>query len=209
MTTRTGTESPPPVSTESTIVMADSARHEPATEHVAGGATSRGAGLGTKFFLAAAVLLVAALGISIVFGSWRADQVAEKSIREGLREIPDVFRSYKSSLENDLKGSVASVADEPGTKGLFDEKDPKTLHDWTDDKAKKLLARTVFLFDERGVLIDRSDETISDENRRSFASVKWVAEPLAGSPASAVFREGRSLALVAAVPVISGDMSLG
>jgi serine/threonine-protein kinase len=210
MTTKTGTERPRPLSADSTIVTADSIRHQRAPESASGGGgAARAAGLGTKFFLAAALLLVAALGISIAFGSWRADQVAEKSIREGLKEIPDVFRSYKSSIENDLKGSVASVADEPGTKGLFDAQDPRTLHDWTDDKARKLSARTVFLFDDKGILLDRSDQQIVEENRRSFAGVRWVADPLAGGSASAVFREGRSLALVAAVPVISGDMSRG
>ena len=101
------------------------------------------------------------------------------------------------------------MADEPGTKGLFDAKDAKTLHDWTTDKAEKLNARTVFLFDANGVLLDRNDQEIADESRPSFAKVKWVADALLGIPATAVIREGKVLAAVASVPVLAGDMSLG
>ena len=101
------------------------------------------------------------------------------------------------------------MADEPGTKGLFDAKDAKTLHDWTTDKAEKLSARTVFLFDANGVLLDRNDHEIVEENRPSFAKVKWVEDALLGIPATAVIREGKVLSAVASVPVLAGDMSLG
>ena len=171
----------------------------------------RGPGLATQFFVAAAVLVVATLGAAIALGTWRANAAAEKSIRESLRDLPGVVGSYQISLEDGLRRQLTSVADEPGTKGLFALRDQKTLHDWTVDKAQagKLDAGAVFLFDERGVLLDRSDQVVTDANRHSFASVKWVADALKGVPSTAVIREKSRLSYVASVPVLSGDASVG
>ena len=171
--------------------------------------TRAGPGLATKFSVAAALLVLLTLGGAVAVATWRANEVAEKSIRESLSALPEIFRAYQGSNEDALRRQVTSVADEPGTKGLFDAKDAKTLHDWTTDKAEKLNARTVFLFDANGVLLDRSDLEIADENRPSFAKVKWVADALLGIPATAIIREGVVLAAVASVPVLAGDMSLG
>jgi len=56
-----------------------------------------------------------------------------------LRDLPGVVGSYQVSLEEGLRRQLASVADEPGTKGLYGTRDQKTLHDWTVDKALKSL----------------------------------------------------------------------
>jgi hypothetical protein len=171
--------------------------------------TRVGPGLATKFSVAAALLVLLTLGGAVAVATWRANEVAEKSIRESLAALPGIFRAYQGSNEDALRRQVTSVADEPGTKVLFDAKDAKTLHDWTTDKAEKLNARTVFLFDANGILLDRNDQEIADDRRPSFAKVKWVADSLLGIPATAVIREGRVLAAVASVPVLAGDMSLG
>jgi serine/threonine-protein kinase len=175
------------------------------------GKFARGPGLATQFFVGAAVLVLATLGAAIAVGTWRANDAAEKRIRGSLRDLPGVVGSYQVSLEEGLRRQLTSVADEPGTKGLFALRDQKTLHDWTADKAQpgKLDAGIVFLFDERGVLLDRSDQEITEENRRSFASVKWVADALKGVPSTAVIREKANLSYVASVPVLSGDASVG
>ncbi|MGA7991179.1 MAG: protein kinase [Thermoanaerobaculia bacterium] len=172
---------------------------------------ARGATLATRFFVAAALLVVATLGAAIAVGTWRANEAAEKSIYESLRDLPGLFRSWEAGLEENLKRQLTSVADEPGTKGLYGTRDQKTLHDWTADKARagKLNAGTVFLFDEHGVLLDRSDQDVNDANRRSFSSVKWVADALRGVPSAAVIREKAKLSYVASVPVLSGDPSAG
>ncbi len=174
-------------------------------------AATRGAGLATKFFVAAALLVLATLGAAIAVGTWRATAAAEKSSRESLRDLPGVVGAYQVSLEEGLRRQLTSVADEPGTKGLLSTRDQRTLHDWTVDKAQpgKIDAGAVLLFDERGVLLDRSDQEITDANRRSFAAVKWVADALKGVPSTAVIREGKTLSYVASVPVLSGDPSVG
>ena len=96
---------------ESTFVAPAAAR--------AGRKAARGPGLATQFFVGAAVLVVATLGAAIAVGTWRANDAAEKSIRESLRDLPGVVGSYQISLEESLRRQLTSVADEPGTKGLF------------------------------------------------------------------------------------------
>ncbi|HEX5855117.1 MAG TPA: hypothetical protein VFZ57_05810, partial [Thermoanaerobaculia bacterium] len=205
---QTGTDVSDPASDGSTRVVAlDTV---PLTSPVAPPAPlPAGPGLATKFSVAAALLVLLTLGGAIAIATWRANQVAERSIRESLSALPGIFNAYEGSSEDALRRQVTSVADEPGTKSLFDAVDARTFHDWTRDKAEKLNARTVFLFDANGVLLDRSDQEVADARRPSFAKVKWVSDALLGEPATAVIREGKVLAAVASVPVLAGDMSLG
>ena len=184
-------------------------RSSPAPTLLPSGAVRRGTGLATKFSVAAALLVLLTLGGAIAITTWRANEVAEKSIHESLGAMPETFRAFEGSLEDSLRRQVTSVADEPGTKGLFDAKDARTLHEWTVGKARILNARTVFLFDANGVLLDRSDQEIDEAHRPSFGKVKWVADALLGMPETAVIREGKVLAAVACVPVIAGDMAVG
>ena len=209
---RTGTDVPHPSSGDSTRVVPVGAQPpapSPAPALAPAVAAPGGPGLAMKFSVAAALLVLLSLGGAISVATWRANEVAERSIRESLGAMPDIFRAYQGSLEDSLRRQVTSVADEPGTKSLFDAKDARTLHDWTVDKAAKLNARTVFLFDANGVLLDRSDRVIDEVSRPSFASVRWVAAALLGAPATAVIREGKVLATVASVPVLAGDMAIG
>jgi serine/threonine-protein kinase len=167
----------------------------------------RGLRLGTKLFLGAALLVTATLGIAVAASTWRANQIAERSIREGLKEIPRTAAVYRAGLETQLRASLHSIADEPGTKGLFDT-DPKTIHDWSVAKAEILRARTVFVFDRDGLLVTRSDRPSGEDAGRSFRGAGWVAEALdtRSEPAAAI-REGSVLSIVTAVPVVAGDES--
>ncbi len=204
---QTGTEAPDLTSGGSTRV--PPLDTVPLTSPVAPPVLPAGPGLATKFSVAAALLVLLTLGGAIAIATWSANEVAEKSIRESLSALPGVFNAFEGSSEDALRRQATSVADEPGTKSLFDAVDARTLHDWTTDKAEKLNARTVFLFDANGVLLDRSDQETADDRRPSFAKVKWVSAALLGEPATAVIREGKVLAAVASVPVLAGDMSLG
>jgi HAMP domain-containing protein len=176
-------------------------------------APRRGLKLGTRIFAVTALLVVGSLGLAIALASWRANAAAEASIRQGLKAIPGIFKSYQGGLAESLHGALASVADDSGTRRLFalpeTPEAARTILDWADDKATTLGAGTVFLFDASGVLIGRSGSLVTEENRRSFGGVTWVAEALRRSASSGIIREGKTLSLVAAVPVIVGDVSLG
>ncbi len=172
---------------------------------------SRGMGLRTKFFLAAALLLTVTLGLAIAVATWRANVIAERTIREALQRIPNLFAVYRSNLETQLKASLRSIADDPGTKALIDSTtNPETIIEYTRDKANVLHAKTVFLFDRGGQLIGRSDWPTADDSKRDFRTVKWVAEPLdTWVESSAIIRQGSALSVVASVPVLAGDKERG
>lgn len=169
----------------------------------------RGVRLGTQFFLAAALLVVVTLGAAVALSTWRANRIAEESIREALRTIPGDVAVFRAGLESQLKATLRSVAEEPGIKAIFDSP-AATVWDTAKDKAEILQAKTFFFFDRAGVLVARSDQPPTEEDRRSFREVAWVASPLEDwTESSATIREGAALAVVAAAPVVAGDPEKG
>ncbi|MEO6325107.1 MAG: protein kinase, partial [Thermoanaerobaculia bacterium] len=173
----------------------------------------RGPGLAMKFFGAAALLVVLTLGTAIAIAAWRANQVAEKSIREALSKVPAVLAVSQRDIETQLKSTVHSIADEPGTKELLarvgvdgPEAMAGTIHEWTSTKAVLLKAKAVFLFDRTGALLARSDKGVGEDQGRPFGSVRWVADPIQSwNDASATIREGKIISTVASSAVVSGD----
>lgn len=166
-----------------------------------------GFGLGMKFFVGAALLVLATLGTTLAVTSWRANQVAERSIREGLKQAPAMFRAYRADLEARLKAQLRSAAESPGTKALYAEDvDVATVYEYARDLARDLEAANVFLFDQDARVIARADRPDGQGRGKSFGRATWVREPLtAGRDASAAIIENRQLSLVAAVAVTSGE----
>ncbi len=170
---------------------------------------ARGLRLKTQYFLSAALLVVVTLGLAVALTTWRANLVAEESIRTALQKIPGDVAVYRTGLESQLKATLRSVAEEPGIKAIFDSP-VGTLWDTAKDKAEILNARTFFFFDRAGVLVARSDRPPDESERRSFRQVAWVAEPLdSWNESAATIREGKTLAVVAAAPVVAGDPEKG
>ncbi len=165
--------------------------------------------LKTQYFLSAALLVVVTLGLAVALATWRANQIAEESIRTELRKIPGDVAVYRTGLESQLKATLRSVSEEPGIKAIFDSP-VGTLWDTAKDKAQILNAKTFFFFDRAGVLVARSDRPPVEEERRSFRNVLWVADPLdSWKESAATIREGKTLAVVAAAPVVAGDPEKG
>ncbi len=170
---------------------------------------AKGLRLKTQYFLSAALLVVVTLGLAVSLATWRANQIAEESIRTALKKIPGDVAVYRTGLESQLKATLRSVAEEPGIKAIFDSP-VGTLWDTARDKAQILNARTFFFFDRTGVLVARSDRPPVEEERRSFRDKAWVAEPLdSWKESTATIREGKTLAVVAAAPVVAGDPAKG
>lgn len=165
--------------------------------------------LKTQYFLSAALLVVVTLGLAVAISTWRANQIAEESIRNALQRIPRDVATYRTGLESQLKATLRSVAEEPGIKAIFDSP-AGTLWDTAKDKAQILNAKTFFFFDRTGVLIARSDRPPVEEERKSFRNVRWVAEPLDDwKESAATIREGTTLSIIAAAPVVAGDATTG
>ncbi|MFN7954529.1 MAG: protein kinase [bacterium] len=177
-----------------------------ATASRGGAVVVRGPGIRTQIFVACALLVLFTLATSIAFATWRANVVAERTIRAALAKVPALFGVYRTSVEDQLVQWLRAVSEEPGTRALFVATDAETRTEWARDLAALHQARTVFLFDRDGALLARSDRAPGSGEGSSFAGVRWVAEPLvARHPVAAAIREKDVLSIVAAVPVLSGQ----
>jgi HAMP domain-containing protein len=168
----------------------------------------RSLGLGTRFSLATAILLLVTLGALLLVVNAHANRVARESIRGDLSRAPAIIGAYQADLQARAGSQVRSIAGEPGTKAIFDPGvSLATRHEFALDTAHVLAGtRTVFLFGGDARVLTRSDRQEGDGAGQDFGGVRWVAEPLESwREASAVIREGKDLSVVAAAPVISGS----
>jgi HAMP domain-containing protein len=162
----------------------------------------KGPGLGTKFFVAAALLVLFILLAAVGLATVRANAIAERSIRAALAQVPQAINVYRANLDTQIRQTIRPLRDDVGLKALLDpDVTRETVLDWTQQRAKDFHARTVFAFDGQGVSIARSDQPVGDP--KDFSKVKWVAEALDMSESSAAIREGKTLAVVAALPILA------
>lgn len=173
----------------------------------------RGLSLAIQIFLAAAALLAGTLGIAITLANRRAQTVAEETIREHLSAVPALWSGYVGSRADAGRRQLRSLAAEPGTKALMADAghDSATLHDTAVGFSRGLGASVMFLFDPRGLLLERTDREPGEERGRDFSDVSWVAAPLKeGATASAFILDAtraRMVHLVASAPVVQGQGS--
>lgn len=168
-----------------------------------------GLGLGAQFFLLAAALLAVTLGLTVLVASLRSNQVAERTIRDDLARVPEVWEGYASSRASSALDQVRTLAREPGTQAIFaEEVDLATRLSFATDDAPVVLpeASTIFLFDRFSGVLARSDRPDGRGVGQPFASVGWVASVLDSWQGTTAFiLEKETLSLVAAAPVISGE----
>jgi len=180
---------------------------------VGGGRGRRSWRLGTRLFAGNALFLLLTLSLVVAFASWDANRRAERRIREVMAPVPKILHVYVDAQSRALVDNVRGLADSVGTKALLSlagtDAAAATFHDSAVDLARRLGPGAVFLFDAQGALLARSDREAGEEAGRDFSAVSWVAGPLyTGQPASAFILEitrRRSLALIAAAPVFSGQ----
>ncbi len=169
----------------------------------------RGFGLAVQFFVLAAALLALTLGLTVAIAAWRSGQVAERTIRDDLARVPDVWEGYTLSRSSAALEQVQSLAREPGTLAIFaDEVDLSTRLSFATEDAPQMLqeASTVFLFDRYSGVLARSDRPDGSGVGQPFAGVGWVASVLdTWQGTTAFLRERDQLAMVAAAPVIAGE----
>jgi len=169
----------------------------------------RGLGLGMQFFLLAAALLSVTLTLTVLVAAWRSNQVAERTIRDDLARVPDVWEGYASSRATSALDRVRTLAREPGTQAIFaEEVDLSTRLSFATEDAPVILqeASTIFLFDRYSRVLARSDRPDGRGVGQPFESVGWVASVLDSWQGTTAFiLERNELSLVAAAPVISGE----
>jgi serine/threonine-protein kinase len=166
-------------------------------------------GLGMRLFFTVAMLIAATFSLAAGAATWQANRLASEEIRKTLQPVPDIFGGYVASQGQSRRAVVRSLADEVGTKALLGGgADPATFNDSAVEFAGALGASVVFLFDEHGALLARSDRRPGEEAGRDFSAVSWVRDPLSSGETASSFilevKRSRRLLLVAAAPVSQG-----
>src|SRR5260370_10348196 len=174
----------------------------------AGGGRPR-VGLGMRLFFTVALLIAATVGLAIGAATWQADRLAAEEIRKTLQPVPDIFAGYVAGQGQARRAVVRALAGEVGTQArLGGGADPATFTDSAAEFAGALGASVVFLFDEHGALLARSDRRPGEEAGRDFSAVSWVRGPLESSDTASSFilevKRARRLLLVPAAPVPQG-----
>ncbi|MBI2568589.1 MAG: protein kinase [Candidatus Schekmanbacteria bacterium] len=206
MTSRTDTSS---VALGATVALAPSPAGlaAPPPAETAAVPPARSPGLAVQFCAAAVLLLLATIAAVLGLASWQTNRIAEDAIRASLRKVPPVVDTYRSDLGLRRLDQVRSVAEAPGTKSLFaGEVNVATRYDFARDTAALLAASTVFLFNQEGDLLARSDRPEGEGVGKSFRGARWVVEPLeTAAGATAMIREEDRLSLTASAPVVVGS----
>ncbi|MCP4901671.1 MAG: hypothetical protein GY906_32305, partial [bacterium] len=78
-------------SAETQVIEADIAEGRTPTQRF------QGVGLALQFFVLAAGLLVITLSLTVAVAAWRANRVADETIRRDLARVPEVFSGYAST----------------------------------------------------------------------------------------------------------------
>lgn len=170
----------------------------------------RALGLGFRIFASVALLLALSIAGAVALANREARRVAEEKIRADLTSVPAVWTGYLNAQSAARRRQVRSLAAEPGTRALLGESvNAETFHDTAREFARGLGAAVVFLFDERGALLTRTDRAPGEEAGRDFSKTAWVETPIKAVEDTAAFildvsRTG-TLYLVASAPVTQGQ----
>ncbi|MCP4903225.1 MAG: protein kinase [bacterium] len=190
-------------SAETQVIEADIAEGRTPTQRF------QGVGLALQFFVLAAGLLVITLSLTVAVAAWRANRVADETIRRDLARVPEVFSGYASTRATAALEQVRSLALEPGTMAIFaEEVDLSTRMSYAVEDAPNMLSEgsTFFLFDRYSRVLARSDRPDGRGVGQPFAAVGWVASVLDDwQGVTAFIRERGSLAVVGSAPVITGE----
>ena len=211
MRTKTATEGQRPSAAAGPAVTSAAATRDlrPARLESHTSVTRRSLGLGTRFSLATAILLLVTLGALLLVVNAHANRVARESIRGDLSRAPAIIGAYQADLQARAGNQVRSIAGEPGTKAIFDpgclagdasrvraRHRPRARRD-----AHRLPVRRRRAACSRAAIARKATGWA-----RISAACAGSAEPLESwREAAAVIREGKDLSVVAAAPVISGS----
>ena len=168
-------------------------------------AEMRTMGLATKYFLMAASLILVTIGSAVAVTAYRANVVADRTVRDALSQVGMVFKSFWAEQEVTLRGTIRTLADEPQTRALLaGDVTPETVKDWAADKTTAIGADFVAVLDPAGSFLARSDKPVDEFLGRDLSHAEFVKLALDGKDSSALVREGDRLYVVAAAPIESG-----
>ena len=158
-----------------------------------------------KIFLAAAALILIAIGGAIAVSTYRARQVADAKIADDLKKSGPAWESFQQNRYGELHRALAVVVSNPGLIGVMtlDPLSPATMIDTLKtEQASRARADFLLAADTQGVAFARTDKPLGYS--ANLSAVPTIAGALAGDDTQGIWFSSSRLYHVVAAPVVVG-----
>jgi eukaryotic-like serine/threonine-protein kinase len=158
-----------------------------------------------KIFLAAALLILVAVGGAIAISTYRARRVADAKIADDLKKSGPAWESFQQNRYGELHRALGVVVSNPGIISLMtlDPLSPATTIDTLRaEQASNVHADFLLAADRRGVVFARTDKPLGYS--ADLSGVPTIAGALQSEPTQGIWLSGGKLYHVVAAPVVEG-----
>jgi eukaryotic-like serine/threonine-protein kinase len=158
-----------------------------------------------KIFLAAAALILIAIGGAIAVSTYRARQVADAKIADDLKKSGPAWESFQQNRYGELHRALAVVVSNPGLIAVMtlDPLSPATIIDTLKtEQASRARADFLLAADTHGVAFARTDKPLGYS--ANLSAVPTIAGALAGDDTQGIWFSSSRLYHVVAAPVVVG-----
>jgi serine/threonine-protein kinase len=154
-----------------------------------------------KIFLAAALLILLALGGAIAISTMQARQIADRKIEADLKKAGPSWEAFQETRYTDLQRALAVVVTNPGIISLFAEGDVATIHNTLKtEQASNAKASFLLAADPQGLAFARTDRA-PDWQGADLSKVPTIAGAAQGEQTRGIWLQGQKLFHVVAAPV--------
>ena len=161
--------------------------------------------LSFKIFLAAALLILIAIGGAIAISTYRARAVADAKIADDLKRSGPAWESFQQNRYGELHRALGVVVSNPGIISLMtlDPLSPATTIDTLKaEQASNARADFLLAADRKGMVFARTDKPLG--YTANLSSVPTIAGALGGEGTQGIWLSGGKLYQVVAEPVVEG-----
>jgi serine/threonine-protein kinase len=158
-----------------------------------------------KIFLAAALLILIAVGGAIAVSTYQARRVADAKIAEDLKKSGPAWESFQQNRYGELHRALGVVVSNPGIISLMtlDPLSPATTIDTLRaEQASNARADFLLAADSKGAVFARTDKPLG--YAADLSGVPTIAGALQGEPTQGIWLSGGKLYHVVAAPVVEG-----
>src|SRR5262245_7687138 len=161
--------------------------------------------LRSKIFLAAAVLILTAIGGAVAISTYRARRVADEKIAADLTKSGPAWESFQQNRYGELHRALGVIVSNPGLISLLtkDPLDPvSTIDTLKTEQASSARADFLLSADRQGVVFARTDKPLGYS--ADLSSVPTIAGALQGEDTQGIWLSGGRLYHGVGAPVVEG-----
>jgi eukaryotic-like serine/threonine-protein kinase len=162
-------------------------------------------GLTQKILAFVSALVVALVGVTLAFTTFRAARLAHATLHQALSETKGVWETFEADRYGKLRLGIRVLGNDPGFKAAVEVADPGTLLDTLGERNRELKADVLVVTNPEGGLIARTDRPSARGEDLSKNPI--VMKAIEGEEAATVWRVGDRLYHAVSVPMVtSGDL---